>query len=201
VADTKSKSKHQTVVSFFKPKQIAFVRLTTRLHLAANFGNELKLAYEYSGDAFYSDIALTESKTQRNVSGKPLFGDKKDDTAERSTQQYNLSCGFREKEIGIFREYEKEERVSRVTAGETVINRRDDIDSIDVLETNGFFPSWTFPEMKGAFMDEKGQVVPVSRGTMQQRIRSRTTGASSSGQSSAPSNIMPFNEDDFSDDE
>jgi hypothetical protein len=55
--------------------------------------------------------------------------------------------------------------------------------------------------MKGAFMEEKGQVVKVSRGTMQQQSQSRTTGASSSGRSSAPSNIMPFNEDDFSDDE
>jgi hypothetical protein len=93
--------------------------------LAANFGKKLKLAYELSGDAFYSDIALTESEIQRNVSAKPPFGDKKDDNAERSTKQYNLSCGFREKEIGIFREYEKEERVSRVIAGEAVVNRRD----------------------------------------------------------------------------
>jgi hypothetical protein len=111
---------------------------TIRLHMAANFGKKLKLAYELSGDAFYSDIALTESEIQRNVSAKPPFGDKKDDNAERSTKQYNLSCGFREKEIGIFREYEKEERVSRVIAGETVVNRRDDIDSIVVAETNGF---------------------------------------------------------------
>lgn len=186
------------VADLCKPKEMAFIRLITRLHLTANFREEFKLAYgETSADCFYSDIALDESQVQINGTAAPPFGNKNDENAERSTRQYKMNSGFGAKEITMFCEYENEERLSRLKAGEIVVEGIDDGDSIG-RQHHSYSPSWSFPEMQGAIMNKKGEV--VLREAMQQSTTRRTANHSSSGTTSA-SSVMLCDHYDLSDGE